>query len=105
MNMRSTRSTVRFSNPFTLPGYTGELPAGDYEVLVEEELLEGLSFAAYRRTATYLTVRGKGNYAGLTELRMTSENDLKEALSRDQAATEKKNDQCDAALSPQEDLK
>ena len=26
MNMRSTRSTVTFSNPFTLPGYPGDLP-------------------------------------------------------------------------------
>ena len=39
MNMRSTRSTVTFSNPFTLPGYPGDLPAGGCEVLVEEELL------------------------------------------------------------------
>lgn len=60
MSMRSSRSTVTFSNPFTLPGYPGDLPAGDYEVLVEEELLQGLSFEAYRRTATYLTVRGRG---------------------------------------------
>ncbi len=102
MNMRSTRSTVTFSNPFTLSGYPGDLPAGDYEVLVEEELLQGLSFEAYRRTATYLTVRGKGSHAGRTELRAISDSDLKEALSRDQAATEK-NDHRDAALSPQED--
>ena len=54
MNMRSTRSTLTFSNPFALPGYPGNLPPGDYEVLVEEELLQGLSFEAYRRTATYL---------------------------------------------------
>ena len=54
MTMRSTRSTVTFSSPFTLSGYPGDLPAGDYEVLVEEELLQGLSFEAYRRTATYL---------------------------------------------------
>jgi hypothetical protein len=104
MNMRSTRSTVRFSNPFTLPGYTGELPAGDYEVLVEEELLQGLSFEAYRRTATYLTVRGRGDHARRTELRPISERDLQEALSRDQAETEIDN-HSDAALSPQEDLK
>ncbi len=26
MNMRSTRSTVTFSNPFALPGYPGNLP-------------------------------------------------------------------------------
>jgi hypothetical protein len=102
MTMRSTRSTVTFSNPFTLSGYSGELPAGDYEVLVEEELLQGLSFEAYRRTATYLTVRGKGRHAGRSELRAISDSDLKEALSRDQGAT-KKNDHRDAALSPQED--
>lgn len=102
MNMRSTRSTVTFSNPFTLPGYPGDLPAGDYEVLVEEELLQGLSFEAYRRTATYLTVRGRGGHSGRTELRAISDSDLKEALSRDQGATKKK-DHSDAALSPQED--
>ncbi|SET97865.1 hypothetical protein [Paracoccus homiensis] len=104
MNMRSTRSTVTFSNPFTLPGCPGNLPAGDYEVLVEEELLQGLSFEAYRRTATYLTVRERGGYAGWTELRAISDSDLKEALSRDRDATEK-NNHSEAALSPQEDLK
>jgi len=104
MNMRSTRSTVTFSNPFTLPGYPGDLPAGEYEVLVEEELLQGLSFEAYRRTATYLTVRGRGGHAGRTELRAISDSDLKEALSRDRAATEK-NNHGEAAPSPQEDLK
>ena len=104
MNMRSTRSTVTFSNPFTLPGYPGDLPAGDYEVLVEEELLQGLSFDAYRRTATYLTVRGRGGNAGRTELRAISDSDLKEALSGDRAATET-NNHGEAAPSPQEDLK
>ena len=104
MNRRSTRSTVTFSNPFTLPGYPGDLPAGDYEVLVEEELLQGLSFEAYRRTATYLTVRGRGGHAGRTELRAISDSDLKEALSRDRGATEN-NNHSEAALSPQEDLK
>ncbi len=102
MTMRSTKSTVTFSNPFTLSGYPGELPAGDYEVIVEEELLRGLSFEAYRRTATYLTVRGRGSHAGRSELRATYDSDLKEALSRDHGKT-KKNDNSDAALSPQED--
>jgi hypothetical protein len=104
MNMRSTRSTVTFSSRFTLPGFPGDLPPGDYEVLVEEELLQGLSFEAYRRTATYLTVRGRGGHAGRTELRAISDSDLKEALSRDRATTEKSN-HGEAAPSPQEDLK
>lgn len=104
MNTRSTRSTVTFSNPFTLPGYTGDLPAGDYEVLVEEELLQGLSFAAYKRTATYLAVQGRSSHAGRTELRAVSDSDLQEALTRD-AATNGTNNHSEAALSPQEVLK
>ena len=100
MTMRSTRSTVTLSNPFTLPGYAGDLPASDYEVLVEEELLQWLSFEAYRRTATYLTLRGRGSHAGRTELRAISGSDLNEALSRDQAPTGK-DEHSDAALSPQ----
>lgn len=102
MTLRSTRSRVTFSKPFTLAGYPGDLPAGDYEILAEEELLQGLSFEAYRRTATYLTVRHKGVRQGQTELRMTTESDLKKALRQDQAVTET-NTHSDAALSPQED--
>ena len=104
MTMRSTRSTVTFSNPFTLPGYPGNLPAGDYEVLIEEELLQGLSFEAYRRTATYVTVHGKSVRAGHSELRVTTESDLQEALRRDADTSETKN-HSEAALSPQEHLK
>lgn len=83
MNMRSSRTMVTFRHPFTLSGYSDELPAGDYEVLVEEELLEGLSFAAYRRTATYLTAGGEGRRADRTELRPITERDLEKALCQD----------------------
>lgn len=86
MTQRSTTSTVTFAHPFSLSGYPGDLPAGDYEVLVEEELLQGLSFEAYRRTATFLTVRGRDGHSGRTELRAITEADLNQALSRDRAA-------------------
>lgn len=104
MNMRTSRSTVTFSHAFVLSGYPDELPAGDYEVMVEEERLQGLSFEAYRRTGTYLMVRGTRGRAGRTEVRAITERDLAEALRRDQAAAG--NDiHSDAALSPQEDTK
>lgn len=102
MTIRSTRSIVTFSHPFSLSGYPDDLPAGDYEILVEEELLQGLSFEAFRRTATYLTVRGKGAHAGRTELRATTESALKQALGRDAALSQTSN-QGAAAPSPQED--
>lgn len=104
MTMRSTNSTVTFLAPFALSWYPDELPAGAYEVVVEEELLQGISFEAWRRTATYLMVRGSGRHAGRTEMRAISDSDLKEALSRDAAASPTKNDS-EAALSPLEDLK
>jgi len=104
MTTRSNRTTATFSNPFTLAGYPGDLPAGNYEILVEEELLQGLSFEAYRRTATYMTVRGSGADAGRTELRVTTESDLEEALSRDAAMSET-NTHSDAALAPREDTR
>jgi hypothetical protein len=88
MNLRSTTSVITFSNAFALSGDDGELPAGDYEVVVEEELLPGLSFQAYRRTATYLTVHGRGGRASRIEMRPTTDRDLENALARDRALTE-----------------
>jgi hypothetical protein len=37
-------------------GFEQELPAGDYVIETEEELIQGLSFPAYRRVSTTLHV-------------------------------------------------
>ena len=104
MNMRSSSFKVTFLHPFSLSGFQHELPAGDYEVLVQDELLSGHGFETYQRKATYMTVPGRDDRAGWMELHAVNESDLKEALSRDRGATEK-NNHSEAALSPQEDLK
>ena len=52
MTMRTSRRTVTFTRPFSLRGIDGVQPAGAYTVETDEEPLEGLSFAAYRRIAT-----------------------------------------------------
>lgn len=85
--MRSTTATVTFHHPFTLAGYDDQLPAGSYDVLREDELLEGLSFEAYRRVATFLRVL-HGSAAGRSELRPVSDADIDAALDRDRAQTE-----------------
>ncbi len=85
MNSRSTRSTVTFAHPFRIAGYDDELPAGDYEVVVDEDLMEGLSFEAYRRTASYLLIGGKAGGRGPAEMRPIDPRDLEAALARDQA--------------------
>jgi hypothetical protein len=55
MLSRTQRSTLVFARPFRLNGEPRPQPAGTYLVETEEELLEGLSFPAYRRTAMTIT--------------------------------------------------
>ncbi len=102
MLTRSTRSMVAFSNDFTIGDSQRELPAGKYEIVVEEELLQGVSFEAYRRTATYLMIRGRGSHAGQTTMQMTTKEELEHAIACDRALSETTNDS-EAALSPLED--
>ena len=60
--MRTTRESVTFDRPFSLGAVDGLQPAGTYAVDVDEELIEGLSFLAYRRVATtiYLPLHHRG---------------------------------------------
>lgn len=87
MEMRSTTVTVTFRQGFFLPGHEAPFPAGTYEVLSEDERLEGLTFEAYRRVATFLRIRGQGAAAGRTELQPVSQQDLDAALLADQAGS------------------
>jgi len=56
MTIRTTTTTVSFHRPFRMKGVDRFLPAGDYRVVTDEELIEGLSFAAYHRIATAILV-------------------------------------------------
>jgi hypothetical protein len=49
MTTRTSNKTVTFRRPFVLGGFDEVLPAGAYCVETDEELLEGMSFPAYRR--------------------------------------------------------
>jgi hypothetical protein len=68
MEIRSTRTTLTFRRPFTLPRSERTMPAGNYVLLTEEERLEGLTFNAYRRIARYLVVSGGPEFPGRTEM-------------------------------------
>lgn len=54
MSPRTTSKTVTFALPFLLKGVDRVLPAGDYRVVTDEELMEGLSFPVYRRVSTMI---------------------------------------------------
>jgi hypothetical protein len=61
MTVRSLRKTVAFSKAFLLKGIDRMLPAGEYQVLTDEELIEGISFPAYRRISTMIIVPAPSN--------------------------------------------
>tara|TARA_R110002124_G_C8973128_1_gene515519 strand:+ start:10554 stop:10838 length:285 start_codon:yes stop_codon:yes gene_type:complete len=94
---------VTFLHPFVVAGYTDELPAGDYEVLADDEVMQSDSFVAHRRIARFLLIN---LHAGKSELRAVDHRDLELALAQDQAnGTTNAIKNSAAALSPSEDQK
>ena len=85
MNMRTRGKTVTFNHPFLLKGVDRVLPAGDYRVLTDEALIEGLSFPVYRRIATMIFVPGQFHQASSVELLTIDPSDLAAAHERDDA--------------------
>jgi hypothetical protein len=84
MTGRSLDATVVFSKPFLLKGVDRMLPAGDYRVVTDEELIEGISFPAYRRVSTMIFVPSAYGASGV-EMVTIEPLDLRGALDRDAA--------------------
>ncbi len=86
MATRTQRKTVVFSHPFRLKGVDRVLPPGDYEVITDEELTEGLSFPVYRRVSTAIIVPAQSHQASSVEMVVIDPRDLQTAKDRDTAA-------------------
>ena len=85
MTIRSRREVVTFKHPFRIRGIDRLLPAGTYEVITDEESIEGLSFAAFRRIATMILVPGAGS-ASVLEMISIGSVDLADAQRIDASA-------------------
>jgi hypothetical protein len=83
MTMRSRRETITFRHPFRIKGIDRQLQAGAYEVITDEEMIEGLSFASFRRVATMIMVPGAAPRASSMEMISISANDLADARRAD----------------------
>lgn len=83
MTTRTIKTTVTFRNSFTLGKYDEVLPAGAYEVETDEELLEGLSFHAYRRILTLIHLPARRGAPGDTRMLTIDPDELDAALKRD----------------------
>ena len=87
MATRTQRKTVVFSHPFRLKGVDRVLPPGDYEVVTDEELIEGLSFPVYQRVFTAIIVPAQSHQTSSVEMVAIDPRDLQSAQNQDTAAT------------------
>ena len=63
-----TTEVVTFKHPFRIRGVDRLLPAGPYEIVTDEEMIEGLSFAAFRRVATMIKVPAEASRVRSSDL-------------------------------------
>jgi hypothetical protein len=85
---RSQRETVTFRHPFRIKGIDRELQAGAYEVLTDDEMIEGLSFPCFRRVATMIMTPGAAPHHVSTEMISISSVDLVDAQRADAVASQ-----------------
>ena len=86
MTMRSRRETITFNHPFRIKGIDRLLPAGAYVVITDEEMIEGLSFASFRRVATMIMVAAAPPRSSTMEMISIGSVDLSDAQRIDASA-------------------
>lgn len=83
MTVRTTTRHVTFRRAFSLQGVEGVQPPGTYAVETDEEQILGLSFPAYRRMTTTITLPiRRGGIVG-RQMSTIDPADLESALARD----------------------
>jgi hypothetical protein len=86
MTTRSRRETITFKHSFQIRGIDRVLPAGAYEVVTDEEMIEGLSFASFRRVATLIMVPAASPRSSTMEMISIGSVDLADAQRIDASA-------------------
>ena len=83
MTSRTTEHTVSFNHPFKLHACEAVQPPGTYRVVVDEEEIFGLSFLAFRRTATMLHTPALSSPGHVWQVHCVEAADLEAALQAD----------------------
>jgi hypothetical protein len=83
MMTRTKRETLKFIHPFFLKGVDRTLPPGEYQVVTDEELIDGLSFPVYRRISTMIFVPAQSHPGSSIEMVTVDPLDLQAARDRD----------------------
>jgi hypothetical protein len=79
---RTQRRTIEFRRAFLLKGVDRILPPGKYDIVSDEELIEGLSFPVYRRVSTIIFVPAAAQTSAI-EMVIVDPRDLQSAQDRD----------------------
>ena len=87
MTIRSRKETMVFTHSFCIKGVDRTLPGGPYEIISEDELIEGLSFPCYRRVGTFIMAPGAPPDQSSTEMIQISPLDLADAQRVDAQAS------------------
>jgi len=87
MTTRSRREIISFKHPFRIEGVDRLLSAGAYEVITDEEMIEGLSFASFRRVATMIMVPAAAPLGATMEMISISSVALSDAQRIDASAS------------------
>lgn len=83
MNNRTREEHVTFKRNFLLPSVDEVLPPGTYLIETEEEQIDSLSFVAYRRVATTITLPALGTDTGSKQVITIDPSDLVAARAKE----------------------
>ena len=86
MTTRTRRETIHFKHPFRIKGIDRQLAPGAYEIVTDEEMIEGLSFPCFRRVATLMMIPGAVPRSSTMEMISISSADLSDARRADASA-------------------
>ena len=86
MPTRTTETTVTFQRSFELTAIEERQPPGTYRLVIDEDEILGVSFLAYRRTATLLQTPALSSRTRPVQSHSIDPADLQAALKADRKA-------------------
>ena len=86
MTIRTNTETIVFRNAFVLEGFDEVLPAGTYTMETDEEIVNGVSFMAYRRVSARLHLHAESDRPGIARTLIVDPEELDAARQRDRAS-------------------
>lgn len=89
MTIRTTTKLVTFAKPFVINDQT--FPGGSYVIDMDDQILDGVSFQAYRRVLTLLHIKATPAHPGEQRTLVINPKELEALLEEDRRSEEQRN--------------